>query len=82
MNLAVAVPLTDTRSSWPDEIDKVPARAGDDAAAEDEEEEAPAAGDGLVVAAEDEPSAPGDRKASGAVVPSGAEAEGADPFPP
>ena len=88
VNLAVAVPLTDTRSSLPVETDKVPALAddadadaddADDADDEDDAEE-PAAGDWLV-AAEAEPSAPGDRKASGAVVPSGV-AEGAGPLPP
>jgi len=62
----------------------VPALA-DDAAADDGDDgedaaEEPVAGDWLV-AAEAEPSAPGDRKASGAVVPS-AVAEGAGPLPP
>jgi hypothetical protein len=91
VNLAVAVPLTATRSSLPVDTDKVPTLAddgddGDDEADdedddEDEDEDEAAPGDGLVVA-EAEPSAPGDRKASGAVVPSGVEAEGVGPFPP
>ncbi len=83
MNLAVAVPLTDTRSSLPVETDKVPAPAGaedEDDDGDDGDEDEPAAGDGFVVA-EAEPGAPGDRKASGAVVPPGIEGEGADPFP-
>jgi len=82
------MPLTDTRSSWPVETDKVPAPAdvgeggldddGDDDNVDDNE---PPADEGFVVAKAN-PGAPGDRTASGAVMASGVEAAGAGPFPP
>jgi hypothetical protein len=91
VNFPVAVPLTATRSSWPVETDKVPALAGSDGVDDDgvdddgvDDDEEPAVDVGFVVAEAEPvaPGAPGDRKASGAVVPSCVEAEGADPFPP
>jgi hypothetical protein len=69
----------------------VPALVGSDGVDDDgvdddgvDDDEEPAADVGFVVAEAEPvaPGAPGDRKASGAVVPSGVEAEGADSFPP
>ena len=73
VKLPVAVPLTDTRSSWPVETDNVPAPGGG-------ADEVPAAGVGFVAAAE--LGAPGDRKATGAVVPLRVYVGGASPCPP
>src|SRR5208282_5152703 len=53
----------------------------DDDAGDDRVDDEPADGDEFVVA-EAEPGAPGDRKATGEVVPPGVETEGAVPFRP
>jgi hypothetical protein len=93
VNVPVAVPLTDTSLSRPVDADKVPALADADvdvvvdgvvgvAPAVDGE---PVVDVEFVVDAEfvvAEPSSPGDLKASGAVVSSGVEADGAAPVPP
>jgi hypothetical protein len=90
VNVPDAMPLTDTRPSWPVETDKVPAPAdvgedgldddGDDDDVDDVDDEPPA-DDGFVLAGAN-PGAPDERKASGAVVASGVEVAGGGPYPP